>query len=49
MNNLEIFKSRRFIASVTGLVVMVVVAFVPQLQPLEEALVEIIVDLATAF
>jgi hypothetical protein len=55
MNNLRIseafmslLRSRRFIAAVVTLAVMVLVVAVPQLEPLEEGLVNIIVSIILA-
>jgi hypothetical protein len=55
MNNLRIpeaftslLRSRRFIAAVVSLLVMVLVVAVPQLEPLEDGLVSIVVSVILA-
>ena len=55
MNNLRIpgafislLRSRRFIAAVVSVVVMLLVVVVPDLEPLEEGLVSIIVNVILA-
>jgi hypothetical protein len=42
----SIFKSRRFISAVVTIIVMVLVAVVPQLEPLESTVVDTLVALA---
>ena len=44
MIDTSIFKSRRFIGAVVAITVMVLVAFVPQLEPLESTVVEVVTD-----
>jgi hypothetical protein len=43
-----LFKSRRFISALIGLVMMVLVAYVPDLQPIEAVLVESITQVVLA-
>jgi len=43
-----VFKSRRFTAAVISLLIMVLVAYVPQLQVVEDRLVQAIVDVISA-
>jgi hypothetical protein len=45
---INLLRSRRFIAAVVGLLVMVLVVAVPQLEPLEDGLVSIIVSIILA-
>ena len=45
---INLLRSRRFIAAVIGLLVMVLVVAVPQLEPLEDGLVSIIVSVILA-
>lgn len=43
-----IFKSKRFISALVGIIVMLVVAYVPDLQPFEKTLVSGISDVVLA-
>ena len=44
----SIFKSRRFISAVATIIVMVVVAAVPELEPLESTVVQSVTDVVQA-
>ena len=43
-----IFKSKRFVSAVVGLIFMILVAYIPQLQPLEKDIVVHVTDVIVA-